>query len=690
MVLVKSPSVTYEETSPSTLPDSEGVESDSSEELQRMEHFSAFLSRSKSAATNSGGSLSRKKPLDSSGYSKNCSDIEMKSESLFEGKGKSQDASAASSANPIGQVNKRKSAPKKHVRKSSSKNNSLNSSNILITPLSNRSRASSSVKPMMRLSACSQKSKEISVSNTIRATSSDNSENLESFGKTWLHLKDMALKSKTVASRLKHQLSIRDKSIGIREVLMDLGAIEKALEYIISDTSEASSHKVFDIISKKDNDIQKLSDALSKLEKNEAFAQKTLDALIQENALLKSQIRSNQISSKSMTFNPKIQESSSSFRNRKISEPFAHSQILSGPFPPKAVGRSNPPKTSMPGILSDEDNDHASDHEDIDYNTVLQFEQNDEFFIFQAQKNDSYITVTEKVVKNVSKHLIRKNNRGKYQISLNQIRKIIQVSQSCDKNYQFLPKIRHLSHESEEVAKEVAAIKIQSVYRGYIARKTHKNIILRKMIAKEILETELSYVDGLLDLYKNYYVPLNQKSVLGRPIIADEQLEIIFYHLKEIMRLNGNILAKLNKRIRRWNKWEVLGDIFIQFTPNLQMYTHYVTNYNRALLCLQQCQECPRFRNFQSEIYSKKGRRCLALEDLLITPIQRIPRYVLLLKSILKHTEDSHPDYSELGTAISQLQQVATVINEKKRESENRASDEDTLSASGILRWIKQ
>jgi hypothetical protein len=34
------------------------------------------------------------------------------------------------------------------------------------------------------------------------------------------------------------------------------------------------------------------------------------------------------------------------------------------------------------------------------------------------------------------------------------------------------------------------------------------------------------------------------------------------------------------------------------------------------------------------------------LDDFLVKPVQRLPKYVLLLKDLFKHTEVDHPDYS--------------------------------------------
>lgn len=60
----------------------------------------------------------------------------------------------------------------------------------------------------------------------------------------------------------------------------------------------------------------------------------------------------------------------------------------------------------------------------------------------------------------------------------------------------------------------------------------------------------------------------------------------------------------------------------------------------------------------------------LHLGALLILPIQRIPRYVLLLQDLLRHTESGHPDHADLVQALKDMRQVADYINEKKREAE--------------------
>lgn len=47
------------------------------------------------------------------------------------------------------------------------------------------------------------------------------------------------------------------------------------------------------------------------------------------------------------------------------------------------------------------------------------------------------------------------------------------------------------------------------------------------------------------------------------------------------------------------------------------------------------------------------------LRSLLIMPVQRIPRYNLLLQELLKETPDSHPDFANLTDALDSMRKVA-------------------------------
>lgn len=62
------------------------------------------------------------------------------------------------------------------------------------------------------------------------------------------------------------------------------------------------------------------------------------------------------------------------------------------------------------------------------------------------------------------------------------------------------------------------------------------------------------------------------------------------------------------------------------------------------------------------------------MEDLLIEPVQRIPRYVLLIDNILKHLPPNHPDLSPCKEALTFARSFTEKLNELKRDADAIAS----------------
>jgi len=63
--------------------------------------------------------------------------------------------------------------------------------------------------------------------------------------------------------------------------------------------------------------------------------------------------------------------------------------------------------------------------------------------------------------------------------------------------------------------------------------------------------------------------------------------------------------------------------------------------------------------------------RGLTLFSFLIKPVQRICKYPLLLKDLLNHTKEDHPDYDNLVQALPKINTVVEYVNERKRLAEN-------------------
>ena len=77
-----------------------------------------------------------------------------------------------------------------------------------------------------------------------------------------------------------------------------------------------------------------------------------------------------------------------------------------------------------------------------------------------------------------------------------------------------------------------------------------------------------------------------------------------------------------------------ISDVMKNFAPFLKLYSEYVTNYSNAMSVIDVWQgKSPRFCAIMDEIQKTPECGLLTLQHHMMEPIQRIPRYELLLKS---------------------------------------------------------
>lgn len=81
-----------------------------------------------------------------------------------------------------------------------------------------------------------------------------------------------------------------------------------------------------------------------------------------------------------------------------------------------------------------------------------------------------------------------------------------------------------------------------------------------------------------------------------------------------------------------------------------------------------------RFREFLADNIAKPENKNLSMASYLIMPIQRIPRYKLLIEELLRNTLDSHPDHPHLLKGLDLVSSVARHINAEMHASENRSA----------------
>ncbi|KAH3767506.1 Guanine exchange factor for Rac 30 [Pelomyxa schiedti] len=192
----------------------------------------------------------------------------------------------------------------------------------------------------------------------------------------------------------------------------------------------------------------------------------------------------------------------------------------------------------------------------------------------------------------------------------------------------------------------------------------------RSKIAGEILSTEETYTNQLNTVVGRF---IDQLKAVPRGI-TKEDIFHIFSNMEVIRDCHERLLSAIEARLATWEGNSVIGDIFLNETAWIKLYKHYVNNYGPSLIVLKECKEkAPLFKKYLEHLDYSSSLFGLNLEGLLITPVQRIPRYVLLLNDMLRSTPKAHPDHSLLSGALNFIRELADYINENKHDAESVA-----------------
>jgi len=103
------------------------------------------------------------------------------------------------------------------------------------------------------------------------------------------------------------------------------------------------------------------------------------------------------------------------------------------------------------------------------------------------------------------------------------------------------------------------------------------------------------------------------------------------------------------------------------------MYRQYTDSYEDTIASFKEAEKRDsNFALFIEELSLHPVARGRTLSSFLILPVQRIPRYVLLLQDLIKNTEKTHVDYTNLDKALGDMREVSVFIDLAVEHAENR------------------
>lgn len=136
--------------------------------------------------------------------------------------------------------------------------------------------------------------------------------------------------------------------------------------------------------------------------------------------------------------------------------------------------------------------------------------------------------------------------------------------------------------------------------------------------------------------------------------------------------INETFLKGLESASSAGNGSFQIGKLFKEITPYMKAYSTYINNYDNAFEAVEKYEKgLPKFADFLEKVYAKKEVNRFKIDSFLILPVQRIPRYKLLLVDLLKSTPNDHQEKKEIEKVLEEIIKIAAYVNEGKRKNEN-------------------
>lgn len=185
----------------------------------------------------------------------------------------------------------------------------------------------------------------------------------------------------------------------------------------------------------------------------------------------------------------------------------------------------------------------------------------------------------------------------------------------------------------------------------------------------ELISTETEYVRSLQLLILQIQPRLEK--------ISQIDVRSLLCNAEEILSVHESFLIELkDTRNDYQNQLYRIGSLFQEYSRDMEnAYAVYCNGYTRSTSLLQSYQETPSINEKIQEVLEilqnmESTKQFKDLSFYLILPVQRITRYPLLLRSILKNVPQERHSQEMLQRALDTMNEANVSINENKRRKE--------------------
>ncbi|KAG1084628.1 hypothetical protein G6F42_021707 [Rhizopus arrhizus] len=177
-----------------------------------------------------------------------------------------------------------------------------------------------------------------------------------------------------------------------------------------------------------------------------------------------------------------------------------------------------------------------------------------------------------------------------------------------------------------------------------------------KFILNELIETEKSYNQLLVLIQDRYMRPMLAASQSKDPLVKSTDIPILFNHLPELVQLSDKLLQSFQSTNN-------VGKVFRSFESSFVVFLKYAMHYRTNIKTIKRACSNVLFIKIDQENLSRRDTNRLGMSDYFIAPIQRIPRYCLMIKDLQKYVHPFDTNYVELDLALKILTGLAVAMD---------------------------
>jgi len=194
-----------------------------------------------------------------------------------------------------------------------------------------------------------------------------------------------------------------------------------------------------------------------------------------------------------------------------------------------------------------------------------------------------------------------------------------------------------------------------------------RNERMRLLTIKEIVDTEKQYVEDLHVLSDVFMFPIQMSGSL-----TNDQIQKLFSCLDSFGPVHEDLLKKFEEDKKQGRSINI-GERFLSICEYLKMYTMYCSNHDAAIDLLRDLKKNAEFMRTLNICLGDPRVRSQDLGSFIIKPVQRICKYPLFFRELLKYTPADHPDRPSIEKAAKMIEETVKAINEGKRKIESQA-----------------